>query len=320
MTVNAGADDVLTPVIVGKPKPLLSTPRSTAGMISVWIFVLGPLLALIVVPVIWGWRLTVLNIVMATAGYVISGFGISIGFHRYLTHGAFKTGRSLRIMLAIAGALALEGPPTQWVSHHRRHHAFADRDGDPHSPWRYGTNPAAVLKGLLFAHMGWMFRRELSNSHRFAPDLLADSDIQRIDRLSVLIGLASLVVPASIGWLVSGTWAGALSGLLWGGLWRMSMLHHVTWSVNSICHVIGDKPFRTKDHATNFWPLAIISFGESWHNSHHADPTGARHGVLQRQVDPSARLIWLLEKAGLVFDVRWPKPERLAVRLVPAPK
>lgn len=315
MSVPAGSGGVAGYERVGGPLPLLGSPRSLAGLISVWVFALGPLVALIVVPLVAGWGVSILNLTMAIVGYAVSGFGVSIGFHRYLTHRAFKTSRSLRIAVTFAGTLALEGPSTQWVAHHRRHHAFADRDGDPHSPWRYGTSPVAVFKGLAFAHIGWMFKRDLSNSRRFAADMLADHDIQCIDRLSVPIALVSLLVPATIAWVVTGTYFGAFTGLLWAGLWRVTLLHHVTWSVNSICHVIGERPFRTRDRSTNFWPLAILSFGESWHNSHHSDPTSARHGVLKGQVDPSARLIWLFEKAGLVYDVRWPTRERIASRL-----
>jgi len=295
-------------------KPLLGQQRPIAGVISVWVFVVVPLLTLLIVPLAWGWQVSLVNAVVAFIAYVVSGFGISIGYHRYLTHRSFKTGRVMRIALVAAGALALEGPPTQWVAHHRRHHAFSDRDGDPHSPWRYGTNLMAVSKGLLFAHMGWMFRGELSNDERFAPDLLADADVQLIGRYSVAIGCLSLFLPAGLTWALTRSPVGAVSGFLWGGVWRIALLHHVTWSVNSICHVIGQRPFKTRDRAANFWPLAILSFGESWHNSHHADPTAARHGVLPGQLDPSARLIWIFEKLGLVSDVHWPSFERITAR------
>lgn len=299
------------------PKPLLARPRSIPGVISVWVFVSAPLITLFAVPFVWGWHINLLNGVIALAGYLVSGFGISIGYHRYLTHGSFKTNRFMRITLVVCGACALEGPPIQWVSHHRRHHAFSDREGDPHSPWRYGTSPGAVFKGLFFAHLGWMFRRDLSNPERFAPDLLADSDIRLIGRLSVAIGFLSLLLPAVLAWAMTRSLQGLITGFLWGGLWRMTLLHHVTWSVNSICHVIGQRPFKTRDRAANFWPLAILSFGESWHNSHHADPKAARHGVLRGQLDPSARLIWIFEKAGVVSDVRWPRVERGSLRREP---
>ena len=157
-------------------------------------------------------------------------------------------------------------------------------EGDPHSPWRYGETFWGLTKGLLYAHMGWLFHRELSNRERFAPDLVADKDIQRVDRLfPPIVDRARPLLPAVIGGLVTWSWQGALSAFFWAGLVRIALLHHVTWSINSVCHVYGERPFETRDgdKATNFWPLAILSFGESWHNLHHADPTCARHGVLR---------------------------------------
>ena len=295
------------------PKPLLEESQPTYAVVTLWIFVVVPFLAVIAaVPVAWGWGLSPLDAAMAGVGYLIAIAGVTVGFHRHLTHGSFKARRPLRIALAVAGSLAVEGRPTEWVADHRRHHAFTDRDGDPHSPWRYGTGVRALAKGLVYAHVGWFFNNDVTNKARFAPDLVADRDIRLVDRLFVPLIAVSLLLPALIGGVVTGTWTGALTGFFWAGLVRMALLHHVTWSVNSICHVVGERPFNSKDRATNFWPLAILSFGESWHNSHHADPTGARHGVLRGQIDPGARLIWIFEKLGWVSDVRWPDPVRLA--------
>ncbi|WP_020523820.1 acyl-CoA desaturase [Catelliglobosispora koreensis] len=314
---NATATAVPVPAPKPLPKPLLDERQSTAAGITMWIFVVLPFIALIAaVPLAWGWGLTVVDIVLAVTVYLVAGFGVTAGFHRYLTHGAFKSRRWLRITLAVAGSLAVQGSPTQWVANHRRHHAFSDREGDPHSPWRYGTGVGALLKGLGYAHVGWMLRRELSNRSRFAPDLVADRDMQLVGRLFGPLVVLSLGGPALVGGLVTGTWTGALTAFFWAGIVRMALLHHVTWSVNSVCHVFGERPFASKDKATNFWPLAILSFGESWHNSHHADPTGARHGVLRGQIDPSARLIWVFEKLGWAYDVRWPVTERLQAKRV----
>jgi stearoyl-CoA desaturase (delta-9 desaturase) len=253
--------------------------------------------------------------------YLVSGFGVTVGFHRYLTHGSFKAVRWLRIALTSAGSLAIEGAPIIWVADHRRHHAYADREGDPHSPWRYGATVKGIAKGLAYAHIGWLFRRESSNRERFAPDLLADRDLSRVDRLFLPIALASVLAPPLLGGLLTWSWQGALSAFFWASLVRIALLHHVTWSINSICHVYGQRPFATRhaDRAANFWPLALISFGESWHNSHHADPTCARHGVLPGQLDTSARLIWLLQRAGWVYDVRWPDPQRFEKRRAGTP-
>jgi stearoyl-CoA desaturase (delta-9 desaturase) len=251
---------------------------------------------------------------------VISGLGITVGFHRYFTHGSFKAKRWLRIALALAGSLAIEGNIIQWVADHRRHHAFSDQEGDPHSPWRYGTGFWALTKGLWHAHMGWMFSRELSNRDRFAPDLLADKDINLMDRLFPLIVILSTLGPAAVGGLVTWSWQGAVTAFFWAGIVRIGLLHHVTWSINSVCHVYGERPFevRNGDKASNFWPLAVVSFGESWHNLHHADPTCARHGVLRGQVDISARVIWIFEKTGAAWNVKWPNEQRLAAKMIKA--
>jgi stearoyl-CoA desaturase (Delta-9 desaturase) len=296
------------------PKPLTEGKQSIGILIALWAFVVLPFVAVVVaVPVAWGWGLSWLDVAMTAVLYVVTGMGIGTGFHRYLTHGSFKAVRPLRIALTIAGSLAIEGEPTQWVADHRRHHAFSDREGDPHSPWRYGESIWGLTKGLLYAHVGWLFFRELSNRERFAPDLVADKDIQRIDRQFPILVTTSVLLPGLVGGLVTWSWQGALSGIFWAGLVRIALLHHVTWSINSICHVYGERPFETRDgdKASNFWPLAIPSFGESWHNLHHADPTCARHGVEKGQIDMNARLIWIFEKLGWASDVRWPKEDRL---------
>jgi stearoyl-CoA desaturase (delta-9 desaturase) len=200
----------------------------------------------------------------------------------------------------------------RWVADHRRHHAYSDKEGDPHSPWLFGTTPVAVVKGFIHAHFGWLFVKSETNERRFVPDLLADRAIMRVSNSFAWLVVASLVLPAIIGGLVTWSWWGALTGFFWGGLVQMGVLHHVTWSINSICHMIGRRPFASRDKSRNFWPLAILSMGESWHNLHHADPTCARHGVLRGQIDISARLIWLFEKFGWASDVRWPTTSRLA--------
>jgi stearoyl-CoA desaturase (delta-9 desaturase) len=298
-------------------KPLLDSPQTVAAAAAMWITVVAPLLALMIaIPVAWGWGLSTLDLAMSITCYLITGFAIAIGYHRCFTHRSFKARRGLRVALAIAGSLAVEGSPVQWVANHRRHHAYADHEGDPHSPWRYGTNARGLLKGMIYAHVGWMLKRELSNRARFAPDILADRDLRTIGWLFGPLAGLSLLGPAFVGGLVTRNWSGALTGFFWAGVVRVGLLHHVTWSVNSICHVLGKRPFACRDKATNFWPLAILSFGESWHNSHHADPTAARHGVLRMQVDPAARVIWLFEKLNWVRDVRWPNTQSVRAKLI----
>lgn len=301
------------------PRPLTEGQQSTGILIGLWAFVIVPFVALIAaIPVAWGGWLNWTDVAIAVVMYFASGLGVTVGFHRYLTHGSFKAKRWLRVALAVAGSLSVEGAPTQWVADHRRHHAFSDVEGDPHSPWRYGTSLGGLTKGMFHAHVGWLFQREMSNRDRFAPDLVADRDIQRVDKLFGLIVIASLALPALAGGLITWSWQGALTAFFWGGLVRIALLHHVTWAINSVCHVVGERPFETRDgdKAANFWPLAVLSFGESWHNLHHADPTCARHGVLRGQIDSSARTIWIFEKFGWVSNVRWPKPERVAAKLL----
>ncbi|MYW94800.1 acyl-CoA desaturase [Amycolatopsis rubida] len=299
-------------------KPLLSGRRGTAEMLVLKTFLLVPFAALIAaVPLVWGWGIGWTDLILATVFYVLATLGVTVGYHRYFTHGAFKASRPLRIALAIAGSMAVQGSVIFWVASHRRHHAFSDREGDPHSPWLFGTSPAALLRGFWHAHMGWMFQREVTNADRFAPDLVSDRDLRLVNRFFWLWITLSLALPAALGWAFSGTWPGALTAFFWAGLVRIAFLHHVTWSVNSVCHLIGDRPFASRDRAANFWPLALLSMGESWHNSHHADPTCARHGVLRGQVDVSARVIWAFERFGWASDVRWPRAERLAAKRRP---
>ncbi|GAA2580891.1 fatty acid desaturase [Dactylosporangium fulvum] len=265
----------------------------------------------------WGWGVHWRDMVIAAVFYVVTGYGITAGFHRLFTHGSFRARRGLRIALAIAGSMAIEGPVVRWVADHRMHHQFSDRDGDPHSPWRYGTSAWAVAKGLVWAHVGWLFEPVQAPQRRYAPDLLADRDVVRVSRAFPLWVAASLLLPAAFGGLLAMSWQGALTGFFWGGLVRIGVLHHVTWSVNSICHVFGKRQFVSRDRSTNVWWLALPSLGESWHNLHHAEPTSARHGVLRGQLDPSARLIRIWEAIGWASDVRWPDPVRIAARRLP---
>jgi stearoyl-CoA desaturase (delta-9 desaturase) len=291
---------------------MLAGRRAIAPQIAVYVFVILPLLALVAaVPFAWGWGLTWVDVTIALVFYVVSGLGITVGYHRYFTHGSFKAKRPLRIALALSGSIAMQGPVIDWVADHRRHHAFSDKEGDPHSPWLFGTGPVALARGFWHSHMGWLFDRDQTNELRFTPDLLADRDIVRVDRLFVLWSALTLLVPAALGGLLTWSLWGALTAFFWAGLVRVGLLHHVTWSINSICHMIGDQPFAARDHSRNVWPLAVLSFGESWHNLHHADPTCARHGVQRGQVDISARVIWAFERLGWAHAVRWPTERRL---------
>jgi stearoyl-CoA desaturase (delta-9 desaturase) len=292
--------------------PLVEGRKTATEQALVVAFMVVPLLALAAaVPLAWGWGLSWLDVGLAVVFYFLTGLGVTIGFHRHFTHGSFKAKRPLRVALAVIGSTAFQGGVIGWVADHRRHHAFSDKEGDPHSPWLFGTGPAAMIRGFWHSHMGWILGRDRTNARRFAPDLLADRDIVAVDRLFLPLTLASLLVPALIGGLVSVSWWGALTALFWAGLVRVAVLHHVTWSINSICHMVGDRPFAARDRSANVWWLAVLSFGESWHNLHHADPTCARHGVRRGQVDISARIIWVFERLGWAHSVRWPTTRRL---------
>lgn len=306
----------LTPTTASGPKPITAGRRGAFEHAMLYVFVIVPFLAVVAaIPVAWGWGINWHDVVLFFGFYVLSGLGVTMGYHRCFTHGAFKPNRGLKVALGLAGSLAIEGPVIRWVADHRRHHAYSDREGDPHSPWRYGDTTRALAKGLWYAHTGWMFDRERTNKERFAPDLVRDRDMARVHHAFPLMLAASLFGPALIGGLWGMSWSAAGSALFWAGLVRICVLHHVTWSVNSICHTIGERPFAAHDKSANFWPLAIPSFGESWHNSHHADPTAARHGLLKGQLDITARMIWFAEKLGWARDVRWPSPERIAAKL-----
>ncbi|WP_098961150.1 acyl-CoA desaturase [Pseudonocardia sp. N23] len=294
------------------PKPILDGRRPHGDVALVYVAVTIPMLGVLAaVPLAWGWGLTWTDIGIAAGFYLVSALGVTVGFHRLFTHRSFNANRPLRVALAVAGSLALQGDVLTWVSDHRRHHAFSDKEGDPHSPWRFGTSPAALVRGLWWSHVGWLFEPARTNADRFAPDLVADRDIMWVSRRFGLLTLVSLLMPALLGGLISMTWWGALTAFVWAGLARVAVLHHVTWSINSICHVLGDRPFVSRDRSTNVWPLAILSMGESWHNLHHADPTCARHGVRRGQIDISARVIWMFEKLRWADSVRWPTPVRL---------
>jgi stearoyl-CoA desaturase (Delta-9 desaturase) len=269
--------------------------------------VLSPVVALAVfIPLLWGHAVSLGDLVMAAIFYLITGFGVTIGYHRLLTHSSFKAQRWLKIALAVAGSMAVEGSSTSWVATHRRHHIYSDRPGDPHSPHRYGSGTGATLKGLFFAHMGWLFVSDASNTTRYAPDMLKDPDLQLVDRLFPLLALGSLAVPLGIGYALVGTVGGAITAMVWAGFVRMALLHHVTWGVNSLCHSFGRRSNQTSDKSTNLWPLAVISLGDSWHNVHHAHPVWARHGARRGMLDPSGRLIDVFERFGWVKAVRRP--------------
>jgi stearoyl-CoA desaturase (delta-9 desaturase) len=244
--------------------------------------------------------------------YLICGLGVTVGFHRLLTHRSFKTTRGVRAVLAALGSAAIEGPVIAWVADHRKHHAFSDRQGDPHSPHvDHGSGWWGALRGLAHAHVGWLFiHTQRGAKARYAPDLIADPVVSFIDRTFLLWAAAGLAAAFALGWALGGTLAAGLTGLLWGGLVRMLFVHHVTYSINSLCHFFGRRRFATGDESRNLAWLALPTFGEAWHNNHHAFPTSAEHGLQRRELDPSAAVIRLLEACGLAWDVIRVSPQR----------
>ncbi len=300
---------------------IMPARTSVLDRVLVAVFVAVPFLALMAaVPLAWGWGLSWHDILLAVGFYYLTGLGVSVGLHRYFTHGSFKAARGFKIALAIAGSLAIEKPVITWVADHRRHHKYSDADGDPHSPWRFGNDARALAKGLAYAHVGWMFDGDITSEEKFCPDWLADSDVSAISRWFPGLVAVSLLAPALIGGLWSMSWQGAVTAFFWATLVRIAFLHHITWSINSICHTFGTADFEVRDKSRNVSWLAILSFGESWHNLHHADPTCARHGVLKGQIDIAARTIWLAEKLGWAYDVRWPQEARLTAKQTGEPR
>jgi stearoyl-CoA desaturase (delta-9 desaturase) len=237
--------------------------------------------------------------------YVTCAMGVTVGFHRHLTHRSFKAKKPVRAALTAAGSIAIEGPVISWVADHRKHHAFSDQEGDPHSPHvGHGTGWSGALRGLFHAHVGWLFiHTQRGKRDRYAPDLIADPTISFFDRTFLFWVFAGLALPFGLGYLIGGTLMTGLTGLLWGGGVRMLVVHHVTYSINSLCHFFGRRDFETGDESRNLAWLSLFTFGEAWHNNHHAFPTSARHGLRSWQVDPSWMVIRTLEATGLAWDV-----------------
>jgi stearoyl-CoA desaturase (delta-9 desaturase) len=282
------------------------------------LFIAVPFAALIVaVPVLWGWGLNWRDVVIALAMYAITGHGVTVGFHRYFTHRAFRARRWLEVTMAIAGSMAIQGPIVRWVADHRKHHRFSDRSGDPHSPWRYGASVTALVRGFWHSHIGWLFEAQTSQQ-KFAPELCNDRVISGISRSFPLWVALSILIPPVVGGLWGWSWQAAFWAFFWGSLVRVAVLHHVTFAINSVCHITGPRPFKTTDESRNVWWLALPSMGEAWHNFHHSAPTSARHGVRRFQIDTSALVIRAMERLRWVHNVRWPDSGLIAKRQLPA--
>jgi stearoyl-CoA desaturase (delta-9 desaturase) len=267
------------------------------------------------VATLWGRGISGTDFTIMVATYIVTGLGVTVGYHRLLTHRSFDAPPLVRSFLAVLGSMSVEGSVITWVANHRRHHAYADREGDPHSPHLdEGEGLTGVLRGLWHAHMGWLFAPERSDPERWARDLHRDGAMRTIDRLFPIWVLISLAAPPLLGLVITGSLWGGVTAFLWGSLARVFMLHHVTWSINSICHFYGSRPFRTSDYSTNNWALSLVSFGESWHNNHHAFPTSAVHGIGRWQLDMSAVVIRTLETLRLARNVKRVSPKQLKAK------
>jgi stearoyl-CoA desaturase (delta-9 desaturase) len=248
--------------------------------------------------------------------YLVSAFGITIGYHRLLTHRAFDTPRPVKYALAIMGQTAVQGPVVDWVADHRKHHAFTDEEGDPHSPHLHGGGFKGALHGLYHAHVGWLFETQgRADRHRYARDLMDDPIMKRISKAFLLNVVAGLALAFLLGLAITGRVSGGLTALLWGGAVRIFFLHHVTWSINSVCHFFGRRRFAVDDHSTNVFWLALPSLGESWHHNHHAFPRSARHGLRWWEIDVTGLVILAMKRLGLARDVVTITPEKQAERL-----
>lgn len=319
MAVAAPALDAL-PAAPSRPAragvvPPAPSRRQPLNLALTGLIVFGPFVA-VALSVLAGMPVGWVDVALVAGFYALTVLGVTAGFHRLFTHRSFVASRPLKITLAVMGSLALEGSLTSWVGNHRRHHRFSDRDGDPHSP--YAPRRPSIARGLLHAHVGWLFHPGPATERREIGDILVDRDLVLVSRLFPLFALATFAIPFAVGWLVAGTLVGAVTALVWGGLARIALVHHLTWSTNSVCHVFGKRPFRSDDRSSNVAALAVLSLGESWHNAHHAFPRMARHGVDRGQFDITALAIRLWERLGWAHDVHWPRPEVLArKRIVP---
>lgn len=291
----------------------ISFPERAASFAAVVVPFLGMIAGIVLV---WGMSHSWLYLTLLLVGYFLTGLGITVGYHRLFTHRSFETNAFMRALIGVLGSMAVEGSILRWVATHRRHHQHSDEAEDPHSPHQHGGGVKGVLRGFWHAHVGWFWTPEpVGMNERYVPDLLKDPVTRVVSRLFPLWVVLGLVIPGAIAGAVTGTWTGALMGVLWGGAARIFLVHHVTWSINSVCHLWGRRPFRSHDHSRNNTIFGVLAFGEGWHNNHHAFPTSARHGLAWWQFDTSYLVIRAMEMVGLARNVRVPTPDRIAAKI-----
>jgi len=289
---------------------------SVSQIVTLLAVAVPPIGLLSAMGILWGVAFHPLDLVLLAVLYVVCAFGTTIGFHRYFTHRGFQARTPVKAALAILGCMTMQGPLTQWVTDHRKHHALSDQDGDPHSPHAgHGDGAAAALKGFVHAHVGWLFTlKGMERGREYGRDLYEDRLVRAIDRLYLLWVVLTLGLPFLVGYLVGGSWERGVEAMVWGGLLRIFLYQHATFSVNSICHLFGRRAYRSRDESRNNWLVALLVFGEGWHNNHHAFPSSARHGLDRFQLDVSWWVIRGMEKLGLVWDVKRPGSDQLARR------
>jgi stearoyl-CoA desaturase (delta-9 desaturase) len=303
-----------------EPEMQMSRGHKIVNLIAVPLPLVGLAAAVVL---LWHKAVGPVDLIVMGVLYVITALGITLGYHRMFTHRAFESSAAFRAVVAAAGSMAVQGSVITWVADHRKHHAFTDQDGDPHTPHGFGPGFKGAVQGLWHAHVGWLFETVgTAERERFVPDLLKDRTLRAMDKLFIVFVVLGLAIPFALGWIIGGTLWAALIGLLWGGLVRIFLLHHVTWSINSVCHFFGRKRFEVEDESRNVFWLAPFSMGEAWHHNHHAFPTSAFHGLSwsERLADPTGWLIAALEKMGLIWNVVRISPERQAAKLIASAK
>lgn len=274
--------------------------------------ILLPLVGLIVAMIyVWGWGFNWLYLSLLLGMYVLTAFGVTIGFHRLFTHRSFRTNRIVETVLGVLGSMSVEGPLLRWVATHRCHHQHSDHDDDPHSPHSFGGGAMNIMRGLWRAHVGWIFEPPTPDLDRYIADFKDDRLVRAISALFPLWVALGFIIPGAIALAITQTWTGAVLGVVWGGLVRLFFVHHITWSVNSVCHVWGTQPFRSHDESRNNAIVGVLAFGEGWHNNHHAFPTSARHGLKWWQIDTSYLIIRLMKLLRLARNIKVPSAQRI---------
>jgi stearoyl-CoA desaturase (Delta-9 desaturase) len=312
------AETIESVVPVATVRERTSLPSQIVTLIAV---VVPPVGLVSAMGLLWGVAFHWVDLILLVSLYVICAFGTTIGFHRYFTHKGFQARTPIKATLAILGCMTMQGPLTQWVTDHRKHHALSDQEGDPHSPHvGHGDGVLGAVRGFVHAHVGWLFTlKGLERGREYGRDLYEDALIRWIDRLYLVWVAVTLGIPFGIGYAVGGTWSAGVEAMVWGGLLRIFLYQHATFSVNSICHMFGRQAYRSRDEARNNWLVALLVFGEGWHNNHHAFPASARHGLHRFQVDLSWLVIRGMEKLKLVWDVKVPDSAQLQRRRLTEP-